>query len=649
MEFEVGDALIDLGCWRQRISSMPVGPRLVDELANRPDALAPPPLRDPDRALAIAATGREMKVGDRIVSGFANAVLESITARARVLAWLQAEQHTDLAMLSKNYPGLHEMLPTEVGFALRTSDAAAGNMISLARAITTRTPGTLQALRDGLIHHDHAMAIARATSTTTPEIAAQVEADLLPHLTAPGSTITAEQLRRRAVRRVIKLDPDGSADRHRKAAADRRITRWTEEDGMAGMTIYAPAQHIAIIWETATTLADAAKTPGDDRTLGNRRVDALTDLCADILDQQTRPGHHPGPHPANNAAGDTADQAGTRHESAHQEGADRVGADPAGADRAGADQAGTRHESAHQEGADRVGADPAGADRAGTDPAGSNAEQPSSTTDITQSSTGGLVAAPGSTCGRPPDGTTPTSTTPGSAGAVAPTTRPAALPKYHGQRPHIQVVIPYTVLLGGNEPCELVGHGAITADQARLIAADGILRRLVTDPLSGTLLDYGRTRYQPPETLKQFVITRDGTCQAPGCLQPAHRGQIDHVDAYHPGKPTGGNTNHRDLKNYCLHHHRAKDGGGFTNTLGPDGTSHWTTPLGRQYSRPPHQIWHPEDHETPESAEDLDDGFPADFGKGRTGEVRSGRSAGQEIAQPETECLDRDEELPPPF
>ena len=613
---ELSDAIIELGCWRQRISALPPGPELVTELTHRPDRLAPALLTDPDQALQDTVTGRAAGTTDQLTTSFANAVLDSITARARVLAWLQAEQHTDLAMLSKNYPGLHEMLPTEVGFALRTSDATAGNMISLARAITTRTPGTLQALRDGLIHHDHAMAIARATSTTTPEIAAQVEADLLQHLTAPGSTITAEQLRRRAVRRVIKLDPDGSADRHRKAAADRRITRWTEEDGMAGMTIYAPAQHIAIIWETATTLAYAAKTPGDDRTLGNRRVDALTDLCADILDQQTRPGHHPGPHPANNAAGDTADQAGTRHESAHQEGADRIGADQRGTGRAGADQAGTRHESAHQEGADRVGADPAGADRAGadqagadragTDPAGSNAEQPSSTTDITQSSTGGPVAAPCSTCGRPPDGATPTSST-----AVLPKP-PAALPKYHGQRPHIQVVIPYTVLLGGIEPCELVGHGAITADQARLIAADGILRRLVTDPLSGTLLDYGRTRYQPPETLKQFVITRDGTCQAPGCLQPAHRGQIDHVDAYRPGKPTGGKTNHRDLKNYCLHHHRAKDGGGFTNTLGPDGTSHWTTPLGRQYSRPPHQIWHPEDHETPESKQDLGDGFPAE-------------------------------------
>ena len=204
------------------------------------------------------------------------------------------------------------------------------------------------------------------------------------------------------------------------------------------------------------------------------------------------------------------------------------------------------------------------------------------------------------------------------------------------------------MLLGGNEPCELVGHGAITADQARLIAADGILRRLVTDPLSGTLLDYGRTRYEPPESLKQFVITRDGTCQAPGCLQPAIRGQIDHVDPFHPGQPSGGKTNHSGLKNYCQHHHRAKDGGGFTNTIGSDGSSHWTTPLGRHYSRPPNESWHPDDHKNMPDQQnnyetvDLDDGFPADFQCG------ADPNSNNDVKQTEAESSElRDE--PPPF
>ena len=112
---QVGAAIIELGCWRTRISTLPPGPDLVAALTERPDALAPAPVTHPDQALATARAARDAGVTDRVLTGWANAVLETITARARVLSWLQAEQHTDLAMLSRNYPGLAEMLPTEVG------------------------------------------------------------------------------------------------------------------------------------------------------------------------------------------------------------------------------------------------------------------------------------------------------------------------------------------------------------------------------------------------------------------------------------------------------------------------------------------------------------------------------------------------------
>jgi hypothetical protein len=66
-------------------------------------------------------------------------------------------------------------------------------------------------------------------------------------------------------------------------------------------------------------------------------------------------------------------------------------------------------------------------------------------------------------------------------------------------KPLVQVLMPFTTLLGADDqPCELVGHGPITADQAREIAADAVLKRLVYDPLSGALLDHGRTTYRPP-------------------------------------------------------------------------------------------------------------------------------------------------------
>ena len=528
---EVSEAFLDLGCWRYRISALPPGPELVTALTHRPDALAPAPVNDPDDALWAARAAGAADVADRVVTGWANAVLESITARARVLSWLQAEQYTDLAMLSKNYPGLAEMLPTEVGFALRTSDAIAGNAISTARAISMRLSGTLQALRAGTIDSGHAMAILSATSTTTAEVAAQVEADLLPVITAPGSTITAEQLRRRAVRRVIARDPDGAADRHRTAKTDRTMTRWIEDDGMAGLKVFAPAQQIAAIWEAATAMADAAKTPGTTAPW----VPAGSTRSAMSATTSSTTSTPASPTSAPDAVADVA-------------------APPAPPDSAPAPgpELAAAPISAHTVAAQSIPAEPGPAQPSDPEP------------------------APG---------------------------RRSDLPARHGQRPHIQVLVPYTVLLGVDDPCELAGHGAITADQARAIIADGTLQRLLYDPTSGIVLDYGRTRYEPPETLKQFIIARDRTCRTPGCLRPAERCQIDHVEPFRPGQPTGGCTCHRCLDAKCLHHHRAKDGGGFRNTRDPDGTTHWTTPLGRNYTLPPPQVTDPLD-------DDPEDRFP---------------------------------------
>jgi hypothetical protein len=79
-----------------------------------------------------------------------------------------------------------------------------------------------------------------------------------------------------------------------------------------------------------------------------------------------------------------------------------------------------------------------------------------------------------------------------------------------------------------DEPGELVGHGPIPAGLAREIAAQGTWRRLLTDPASGALLDYGRTTYTPPTGLADFIRARDLHCRNPICGQPAARADLDH-------------------------------------------------------------------------------------------------------------------------
>ena len=110
-------------------------------------------------------------------------------------------------------------------------------------------------------------------------------------------------------------------------------------------------------------------------------------------------------------------------------------------------------------------------------------------------------------------------------------------------KPLIQIVIPYSTLIGADDqPAELVGHGPIPASLAREVAAEGVWRRLVTDPLSGTLLDYGRTTYHPPAGLADHVRARDVYCRFPGCRRRAADAELDHVIAWSDGGTTSENN-----------------------------------------------------------------------------------------------------------
>jgi hypothetical protein len=158
----------------------------------------------------------------------------------------------------------------------------------------------------------------------------------------------------------------------------------------------------------------------------------------------------------------------------------------------------------------------------------------------------------------------------------------------------VRVTIPYTALLGADDlPGELAGYGPIPAAVARDLAARGTWRRILTDPASGRPLDYGTTRYQPPAHLAELVITRDQTCQFPGCRVPAHRCDIDHGIPYNPDTNTGP-TSETNLGIKCRRHHQIKQTPGWSVTYHPDGCTTWTTPSGHLYHSEPPPLSDPE-------------------------------------------------------
>ena len=162
----------------------------------------------------------------------------------------------------------------------------------------------------------------------------------------------------------------------------------------------------------------------------------------------------------------------------------------------------------------------------------------------------------------------------------------------------VDVTVSLATLLGlDDNPGELAGYGPITAQTARRLATAGTWRRLVTDPVTGTVLDVGTTRYHPPADLARIVRARDRQCLSPICSIPAHRCELDHREPFHPDG-TGGATSADNLGNLCKRDHLIKTHAHWKLTTRPDqpGTLTWTTPTGHTYT---HQPEPPPGHEPP--------------------------------------------------
>jgi len=125
---------------------------------------------------------------------------------------------------------------------------------------------------------------------------------------------------------------------------------------------------------------------------------------------------------------------------------------------------------------------------------------------------------------------------------------------------------------------------AVPALTAWALAAGGTWRRLITDPVGGTVIDVGRTRYRPPAGLADLVRARDRACVFPTCQTPAERCDIDHLTAW----SQGGTTSLDNLVVLCEAHHRLKHTPGWALTRNnTSGTLSWHTPDKTIYQRHP--------------------------------------------------------------
>ncbi|GGN02405.1 hypothetical protein GCM10009721_32040 [Terrabacter tumescens] len=161
-----------------------------------------------------------------------------------------------------------------------------------------------------------------------------------------------------------------------------------------------------------------------------------------------------------------------------------------------------------------------------------------------------------------PTDPSPTSPTAGSPAAGA-TRDEGSCEKWYsrlGRRPAaaITLVVPFTTALGLTDaPCEVRGHGWVTAEHARQIMLnDGSTwRRLAVDADTGAALHLETRAYQPTPAMRAHVEAVDGTCRAPGCTVPAARCDLDHDTPWPEGRTEVANLSSKHRAHHNLHTH----------------------------------------------------------------------------------------------
>ena len=160
------------------------------------------------------------------------------------------------------------------------------------------------------------------------------------------------------------------------------------------------------------------------------------------------------------------------------------------------------------------------------------------------------------------------------------------LDSQHRRPVAVQVTVAATTLLGLDElPGYLGGYGPLPAPVARRLAAEGTWRRLLTDPASGAVLDFGRSRYEPPQELVDHVVARDRTCRWPTCDRPAGACELDHTVRYPFGATSAG-----DLGAFCKAHHIGKHNSRWRVRQPAPGRFEWTSPTGHVYTVEPEPV-----------------------------------------------------------
>jgi hypothetical protein len=547
------------------------------------DALPPGPVLGALTSQAVedvAALGDDELLG--VVSAArrlqARAEYEELAAVAEFARRREQQYEASRARGDKPRQREGEFAAEELGFEMNCSHYAAGKRMDLAGGLARRLPATFAGMAAGTIDGYRAKIIYEFTRFLSDEQAA--EADAILAAAAPG--MAPAELKKKAARLEMKLDPDGVRQRKEEAARrHRRVEARQEASGNASLAGRELAVDEALtaknsVWAEAAALCNA----GLDVPLREARTIVYLDRLRGLnpWDRLTPP-YDPDP-------GDDYDDPGDSGNADEHDG--EYGDDDR---RDGDGDDGGRFPDHGYDEDDSSEDEDDGGDGGDGSPAGKVPLPALTTITISAGTLLGWSDAPAKVGGFG-------LLDPGSARDLI-----AAASRHPRSRWCVTVLgkdgeavahgcsagaHPWTRPGDTRDGPGNARDGTIRAgpddDQRAQLAA--LLRQLKITP---ALIAKGECdhrhqedRYRPSRKLRHLVHARTTTCPAPGCGARAIYNEIDHTVPYPAGK-----TDECDLSPLCSRHHHAKHAPGWELRQPEPGVMQWTPPNGRVYTTTP--------------------------------------------------------------
>jgi hypothetical protein len=557
---------------------MPPGPVLGALTAQAVEDVAS---LDDDELLGVVSAARRQQT---------RAEYEELAAVAEFTRRREAQYEASRARGDKPRQREGEFAAEELGIELNCSHYAAGKRMELADGLARRLPATFAGMAAGTIDGYKAKIIYEFTRFLSDEQAA--EADQILAAAAPG--MSPAELKKKAARLEMRLDPDGVRQRKEEAARKhRRVEARQEASGNAAL--YGRELDVAealtaknSVWAEAAALCNA----GLDVPLREARTIVYLDRLRGLNPwDRLNPPYDPDPGPDPDP--DDSDDPG---------GHDDGGRDDAPCD---GDDSGRFPDHGYDEDEGQDSDEDGDDDEDDGDEDGGGGDGPGS-------GPSGTPGTPGSPAGQAPLPALTTITV--SAGTLLGwSDAPAQVSGFGLLDPEAARDLvaaasrhPRTrwcVTVTGKDG-EAIAHGCASGrhpwipenprdgtiragpDDNQRIQLAGLLRQLgiALTPIATGTCDHAQRedRYRPSRKLQHLIRARTITCPAPGCNVQAIYNEIDHTTAW-----PAGETEQCNLSPPCSRHHHAKHAPDWKLTQPEPGVMRWTPPSGRSYTTRP--------------------------------------------------------------